>query len=143
MTYQLKPITAEDQKKILDDFSLDLELKNRFSHAMKEQRFVKFWAVDYESNSYLFLAPNQIRDDKQNCRFCIFVDHEIYSFVLDNMFGPSTISGLEGLNHELLSSLQQKITNAFEVYGRFGEGPLNECGQPEYMFSPEFIEGKG
>ena len=74
-----------------------------------------------------------------NCHFFIVLDGKKYSFVIDTLFGcTSHIEGINSPNSELLSFAEEEVTKAFQVYGRFGNGVLNEFGKPEFKVDPEF-----
>lgn len=141
MTYVLETISKEDQEKIIKDAASDPKKRSSLIYARDHHEFPTSWAVDREHDSYLMLAPVMVREDSWDRPYYIFakggmwqikskasVGNQIY---FDEMTLPPSPALLD---------VQQEIRAAFAVYGRWGDGPLNEFGKPEFALSPEFTE---
>ncbi|WP_250656913.1 hypothetical protein [Alkalimarinus coralli] len=139
MTYVLEPISLEDQNKIIDDAISDPEKLSLLSFLRKEGQFSKNWAINKKVGNYLFLVPEIVRTDTMYSRFFVLIDGSWFEVYVDSLFGnKAAIKGGANLVAELRGEIEEELMQAFVVYGRFGKGPLNEFGKPEFEIIPEF-----
>lgn len=144
MTYALEKITPEDKEKILQDASLDAAKKADLMY-MNGQHLDNpsmTWAVDRSRNCYMFYAPTIVRQETMRQSYYIFFTNTWYEFYTENnFFNDVGIVGAATLSEPSLTELQNEITAAFAVYGRYGQGPLNKDGISAYSVVPEFQAG--
>lgn len=139
MTYELKPITSEDMEKIIEDFSVDLFLKNIFQSVLRNNRFRGNWAVDDSHTMYLLDEPGIGRPEIDG-RPYIFFDGNRPIRIASQRMGGNEFYFREDYEFTISEKedVLQQIKLAFSAFGRWGMGELNEFGNPEFRVEPEF-----
>jgi len=125
MTYVLEKITAADREKIMADLESDQEKKLR---VIGDKTLTSLgdlnWAVDRESNSYIFLAPT-IREQAINPRFFFFYKDTWYELYVKAMFenlvhfeSPEPVQGER-------SEFRLQLKAALFAIGRYSKGSFD------------------
>ena len=141
MTYTLDLISQKDQQKILKDFAQDNN-KDRYL-TMRGGHFNNNpdlnWAIDRENDSYLLLSPTI--GEPGNTYYFFYLDNIVYSIffkgALDEVIKFRDKIDASKIEDEIF---QNRIKEAFLVYGRFGHG--DKEGNPLQKISAQFEKRK-
>lgn len=141
MAYVLEKITKVDQEKIIKDAECDPKKRSALIYARDHHEFAASWAVDREHDGYFLLAPVTVREESWDRPYYIFVRNRLWRANSKASIGNQFYLDEEVLPPpDVLLEVQQEIRTAFAIYGRWGDGPLNEFGKPEFAVIPEFEE---
>lgn len=133
MAYLLEDVTQVDISKILSDCKINEDIRWQIEYAVKDGGFSKKWAIDRSINSYLIMLPDIVKDPFTLSKFMFYFNIEIYSCFFNGTFESAIdIKMKNDFDADSLSLFQNCLSEAFDVYGRYGDGILNSVGQPEY-----------
>ncbi|WP_338847544.1 hypothetical protein V8J88_02350 [Massilia sp. W12] len=141
MKYHLEKIDSILKSRILADASVLPEL----SASLRHENFLDSQgmniALNADQTSYLISAPVLARPISGTFEYLFFENKKWYSLTLAGMF-TQDISTRPLLDTEIenIIELQQSITAAFEVFGQFGNGPLDSNGIAVNAVLPNFVE---
>lgn len=141
MAYVLEKISEADQEKILTDANCDQDKLNKLNRNRHFKDSCRTWAVDRERNYYMFSAPITTREQTTDRPYYIYFKNVFYEICTEGWFGNRVYFDENSRpSSESFSELEKEVKTAFAVYGRYGDGPLNERGDPEFAITPEFKE---
>lgn len=123
MPYQLEPVTAEEERKILADAVVDeskrRRLLSRGGYIASKMRF--FWAIDHEADSYLITAPKfDFKALRYNYFF--FFRGKFYEFHTKAPLGPVVHCdwGPNPPQDDERQAIKAALLAAFAVHGILG-----------------------
>jgi hypothetical protein len=132
MAYLLEDVTQNDFSKIISDCRTNEDIIWQIEYAIKDGSISKKWAINKETGSYLILLPDLVKDPFILSKFMFYFGNEIHNFIFNGTFENSIETTLNNkLNDENRNLLQDSITEAFSVYGRYGDGLFDRHGRPE------------
>lgn len=123
MAYVLEKITSENVEKILADLESDQAKKRRaIGDGLFAGSGVLNWAVERESNSYIFHAPTT-REQAINPRFYFFYQNEWYELWVNDLFGNVIhFDSPEPTSEATRQKFRSQLKDALLVFGRYGTG---------------------
>ncbi|KJV05286.1 hypothetical protein [Methylocucumis oryzae] len=87
MAYVLETITSEDQEKILKDAECDEEKHGLLRYAKDHVDFPETWAIDYQRNYYMLIAPVIVRPDEPGGAIFFYFKGFLFEICIESPFG--------------------------------------------------------
>jgi len=143
MSYELKKLLPEDQSRIISASKIKRSMEVAFSILNRDGGFPEYWAISSHDNSFLVLLPSVTRPEGMEIHYAFFSGKKMYELVGTQSYlyyMDIEILDIEGSSEDM-KMVRTAISNAFNVYGRWGEGPNDKNGLPQYKVEARFKSG--
>lgn len=137
MAFELKKVTLEDQKKILEDIAgyhkiaIDFRIKHHFSTNPDLT-----WAIDTKNHNYLVLAPFP-NVETPYFHYVFHFNGNLYEIYAEMVMGSIYFKKAINLDEVSKEELKQELKKAFAVYGLVGNRNLNDI---DYVLNASYKE---
>jgi hypothetical protein len=141
MSYVLEKITSKDQERIIGDAGQIPRRQADLIYARDHNDgFPRTWAIDRERNCYMLQVPTFAREPWIGT-YLLFFDRVAYLAVSADLFARRMyFDDVHKPPSSLLAEVTREFVAALEVYGMFGNGPLDKNGDPTEAVMPVFLE---
>jgi hypothetical protein len=134
----LRAIVPDDRVDIIRLAADDADVERTLLAAAKHGVFPESWANDRASGCFLMTWPQLARPDGLERGFVLFAEQRFYVFSIDGRGDRVAFAKNSGPSPSSVDAVQRAIVEAFAVYGRHGQGPIDESGLPDWAVHPTF-----
>lgn len=134
----LQAIAPDDRADIISLAAFDVEVERTLRAAARDDVFPESRAIDPASGRFLMTWPEIVRPEGLERGFALFAEHRFFVFSIDGRLDNVAFAENSVPSASSADAVRRAIVEAFAVHGRYGQGPLDENGLPDWAVHPTF-----
>jgi hypothetical protein len=137
-SFILQAIAGEDRADIVRLAACDAEVERTLRAAARDDIFPASRAIDPASGCFLMTWPELLRPEGLERGFALFAEQRFFVFSIDGRLDSVTFAKGRDPSPSSADAVRRAIVAAFAIHGRYGQGPLDETGLPDWAVHPTF-----